>query len=61
MSSSQEKGNSSNNIIDMLLSKTDSKTVDSETLIRNVQNRIRDSIKEGYKYSRIVDASEGFL
>ena len=45
----------------MLLSKTDSKTVDSETLIRNVQNRIRNSIKEGYKYSRIVDASEGFL
>jgi len=61
MSSSQEKGNNSNNIIDMLLSKTDSKTVDSETLIRNVQNRIRDSIKEGYRYSRIVDASEGFL
>jgi adenylate cyclase len=45
----------------MLLSKTDSKTVDSETLIRNVQNRIRDSIKDGYKYSRIIDASEGFL
>ena len=61
MSSSPEKGNNSNNIIDMLLSKTDSKTVDSETLIRNVQKRIRDSIKEGYKYSRIVDASEGFL
>lgn len=61
MPSSPEKGNSSNSIIDMLLSKTDSKTVDSETLIRNVQRRIRDSIKEGYKYSRIVDASEGFL
>jgi class 3 adenylate cyclase len=56
-----KEGNKSNNIIDMLLSKTDSKTVDSETLIRNVQNRIHDSIKEGYKYSRIVDASEGFL
>ena len=48
-------------IIDMLLGKTDNKTVDSETLIKNVQIRIRDSLKEGYKYARIVDASEEFL
>ncbi len=61
MSSKQEKENKSVSIIDMLLGKTENKTVDSETLIRNVQGRIRDSLKEGYKYSQIVDASENFL
>ena len=61
MTSNPEKGNKPNSIVDMLLGKTENKTVDSETLIKNVRRRIRDSIKEGYKYSRIVDASEGFL
>ena len=56
-----KKEDNSSNIIDMLLGKTENKTVDSETLIKNVQDRIRDSIKEGYRYSRIVDASEKFL
>jgi len=56
-----EKRNDSNRVIDMLLSKTESKTVDSETLIKNVRNRIHNSIKEGYRYSRIADASEDFL
>lgn len=51
----------SNSIIDMLLGKTENKTVDSETLIKNVQDRISESLKHGYKYSRIVDASEDFL
>ncbi|MCA9827520.1 MAG: adenylate/guanylate cyclase domain-containing protein [Nitrosopumilus sp.] len=50
-----------NSIIDMLLGKTESKTVDSETLIQDVQRRIRDSLKNGYRYSRIADASEEFL
>ena len=54
-------GKTQNSIIDMLLGKNENKTVDSETLIKNVQKRIRDSLKEGYKYSRIVDASEEFL
>ena len=48
-------------IIDMLLGKSENKTVDSETLIKNVQKRIHESLKHGYKYSRIVDASEEFL
>ncbi|MDH5569682.1 MAG: adenylate/guanylate cyclase domain-containing protein [Nitrosopumilus sp.] len=61
MQSSSGKEDISSGIIDMLLGKTENKTVDSETLIKNVQKRIRDSIKEGYKYSRIADASEEFL
>jgi len=56
-----KKVKESNNIVDMLLGKTESKTVDSETMIRDVQRRIRDSLKNGYRYSRIVDASEEFL
>ncbi|MDH5659178.1 MAG: adenylate/guanylate cyclase domain-containing protein, partial [Nitrosopumilus sp.] len=56
-----KKENKSNNIVDMLLGKTENKTVDSETLIQDVQRRIRDSLKNGYRYSRIVDASEEFL
>lgn len=61
MHSTQDKENNSNSIIDMLLGKTENKTVDSETLIQDVQKRIRDSLKNGYRYSRIADASEGFL
>jgi len=56
-----KKEKESNNIVDMLLGKTENKTVDSETMIQDVQRRIRDSLKNGYRYSRIVDASEGFL
>ena len=48
-------------IIDMMLSNTKSKTVDSETLLKTVQNRIKDSLKNGYQYANIVDESEKFL
>ena len=48
-------------IVDMLLGKAENKTVDSETLINDVRNRINDSLEHGYRYSRIVDASEEFL
>lgn len=49
------------NIIDMMLQKTESKTVDSETLLKTVQNRIRASLKNGYRYERVIDESEKFL
>jgi hypothetical protein len=42
------------NIIDMMFSKSTAKTVDSETLLKDVQNRIHDSLKNGYVYSKIV-------
>ena len=56
--SSQKKEHS---VIDMLLSRNETKISDSETLLQNVQNRIHDSLKNGYKYARIVDDSETFL
>jgi len=49
------------NIIDMMLSKNKTQVVDSETLLKNIQNRIHDSLKNGYKYTKICDDSEKFL
>ena len=59
--SSEKDDNKPHSIVDMLLGKTENKTVDSETLIKEVQKRIHDSLKNGYRYSSIVDASEEFL
>jgi excinuclease UvrABC nuclease subunit len=50
------------NIIDLLLSRKEvDATVDSNTLIKKVQNRINDALQNGYEYTRIVDSSENFL
>jgi len=49
------------NIIDMMLSKNETQVVDSEILLKNIQNRIHDSLKNGYKYTKICDDSEKFL
>ncbi|RDJ31203.1 MAG: adenylate/guanylate cyclase domain-containing protein [Crenarchaeota archaeon] len=49
-------------MIDILLSRKEvDKTVDSNTLIKNVQNRVNDSLEKGYQYTRVVDSSEKFL
>lgn len=54
--------NQNPNIIDVLLSRKEvDKTVDSATLVKNVQNRINKALKKGYEYTRIVDSSEEFL
>lgn len=53
---------SSPSIVDMLLSrKEDSIVVDSDTLIKNVQERIYNALENGYQYTKIVDASDAFL
>ncbi|WP_420545305.1 adenylate/guanylate cyclase domain-containing protein [Nitrosopumilus sp.] len=49
------------NIIDMLLSKNPDNTIDSDTLIKNVQNRINNALENGYQYTRVIDSSEKFL
>jgi len=49
------------NIIDVLLSKNPDNTIDSNTLIKNVQNRINKALEKGYQYTRVIDASEKFL
>jgi adenylate cyclase len=49
------------NIIDILLSRNPDKTIDSATLIKNVQNRINKALEKGYQYTRVIDSSEKFL
>ena len=49
------------NIIDMLLSKDPDKTIDSDTLIKNVRDRINKALEKGYQYTRVIDSSEKFL
>ena len=49
-------------IIDLLLSRKEvGSTVDSATLIKNVQNRINNALENGYEYKRVIDSSEKFL
>ena len=49
------------NIIDILLGKNSGKAIDSDTLIKNVQNRINNALENGYEYTRVIDSSEKFL
>ena len=49
------------NIIDILLDKNPDKAIDSDTLIKNVQNRINNALENGYEYTRVIDSSEKFL
>ncbi|MDH5665585.1 MAG: adenylate/guanylate cyclase domain-containing protein [Nitrosopumilus sp.] len=59
--SSKPDGKQTPNIIDILLGKNPDKTIDSDTLIKNVQNRINSALENGYEYTRVIDSSEKFL
>lgn len=48
-------------IIDMMLSKSAERVVDSETLIKETQNRVWRALKSGYEYSPVEDESDAFL
>ncbi len=48
-------------IIDMMLSKSSERVVDSETLIKETQNRVWRALKSGYEYSPQEDESDAFL
>lgn len=48
-------------IIDMMLSKPRERVVDSETLIKETQNRVWRALKSGYEYSPVEDESDVFL
>lgn len=48
-------------IVDMMLSKTSERAVDSETLIKETQSRVWHALKSGYEYSPVVDESDTFL
>jgi len=51
----------SNNVVDMLLSKNQIQTVDSETMILETQKRVWAALKKGYEYSGLIDESDAFL
>lgn len=57
-----EKNSKNPNIVDILLSRKEvNHTVDSNTLIKNVQFRINNALENGYEYTRAIDSSEKFL
>ena len=61
LSSSEKKSSADNSevkpsrkgpdLIDMMLSKSSERVVDSETLIKETQNRVWRALKSGYEYS----------
>ncbi|MDH3853466.1 MAG: adenylate/guanylate cyclase domain-containing protein, partial [Nitrosopumilus sp.] len=50
-----------NYLVDMLLSKSKQKTLDSETMILETQKRVWGALKKGYEYSGVINESEEFL
>jgi len=51
----------SNSVVDMLLSKNQQQTLDSETMILETQKRVWAALKKGYEYSGLIDESDNFL
>jgi len=49
------------NVVDMLLSKNQQNTLDSETMILETQKRVWGALKKGYEYSGLIDESDKFL
>ncbi len=56
-----ENTEQSNNVVDMLLSKNQQQTLDSETMILEIQKRVWGSLKKGYEYSGLINESDQFL
>jgi class 3 adenylate cyclase len=48
-------------IIDMMLSQPTERVVDSETLIKETQQRVWQALKSGYEYNTVADDSDAFL
>ncbi len=67
MSENDEKQNSevetteTHNVVDMLLSKNQEQTLDSESMILETQKRVWGALKKGYEYTGIVNESDQFL
>jgi len=59
--SKSETPTQSNNLIDMLLSKSSEQVLDSETMILETQKRVWGALKKGYEYSGVVNDSDEFL
>ena len=48
-------------IVDMLMGRGTEKIVDSETLIKEIQERVEKSLKQDFMYSAVTEESEKFL
>ena len=59
--SKSETPSQSNNLVDMLLSKSSGQVLDSETMILETQKRVWGALKKGYEYSGVVNDSDKFL
>ena len=60
-SSDSKTSESQNKVVDMLLSKNQDETLDSESMILETQKRVWGALKKGYEYSGTVDESDQFL
>ena len=58
---SESEETQSNSVVDMLLSKNQQQTLDSETMILETQKRVWAALKKGYEYSGLIDESDAFL
>ena len=58
---SERTSENNHNMVDMLLSKNEEQTQDSETMILETQKRVWGALKKGYEYSGMVDESDQFL
>ena len=58
---SEKASEDSINVVDMLLSKTQVQTFDSETMILETQKRVWGALKKGYEYVGMSNDSEQFL
>jgi class 3 adenylate cyclase len=58
---SEKASEDSINVVDMLLSKTQGQTFDSETMILETQKRVWGALKKGYEYVGMSNDSEQFL
>ena len=60
-SNDTSKLDSGHDITDMLLGKENDHTLDTESLIQEIQKRVWQALKKGYQYSPMVDQSDKFL
>ena len=60
-STTQSDSNEKGSVVDMMLGKSNEKTIDSETMIQETQKRIWSSLKKGIEYDATVDRSEAYL
>ena len=52
---------SDQHVIDMMLRRGGVRTLDSETLITNVQNHVSEALEHGYEYNTTLEESDAFL